>query len=607
MLCRVRLTCRSNADTTRQLLWSRRWCAIAQRRYASNADDHGVEKSTPIQSGDTSLARKDVPSRQSVLGTVTTNFPSRTTIERLLEAIASHDGHSQANVHSGESWKLSLLVTPSFAKHALDPSLPMKAWERIRGVNDEHSSLHAITAVVDRLPDVTGVEQGGKEGLSYYLTCEEQEGTILSDDMGAVTQRQVAHSDKPGTLNLIIPQGGASHYRTYTLQLPLAQTIFSTGKVSTMMHTHQNSITGLQSPTQTEWTSAAVRLPLDSADAMRTYIPLIPLTPARMVKHSVGNILRQISSCTISAKAAEMAESKPQPASTELEQAISKYFEAKDMLPETVGVWALIVPWKLARTGRLQSSASQLLHLNQQAITERWITGKDETQDVNVPSVVNAGIRKLMNEGARLCKVLSGGGGWGKKAGLLSLDPDTSYDDAGLEKTETEPESYIESNESNSTHDAGWETKSIEKEKARALGQFVEENDVVMFFLAPASLSDSHDSQNSVTDTNVDLDYVANAIQGTVFGTLSSSIDAMPASEKDHGEPEIVHTPNVFGMLSEGGMSLTISDPQQHNKTMSNGTFQTKFDVPYARFSIAKPTEEQLAKRTPKGKKNAVA
>lgn len=111
-------------------------------------------------------------------------------------------------------------------------------------------------------------------------------------------------------------------------------------------------------------------------------MPLTPLTKPRKIAEGMGNILRAIEGPEDGAG---------EGASLELESAVDKYLQS---LPEDADT-----PERVDVFARL--------------------TTQEPSPDVT---------ELLLYPGARMHRVLSGGGGWGSKAGLLSLDPQNERD-----------------------------------------------------------------------------------------------------------------------------------------------------------------------------------
>lgn len=207
---------------------------------------------------------------------------------------------------------------------------------------------------------------------------------------------------------------------TTSLTLPLANTVFQTGTESTHLHLPATKtavdieVSAKLSETEIEefahakedireaWeelgelmelvgkkagiapvvpvpeNSIEIKLSAEVAQPGRVYtqLPLRMLTPPRKVTAGMGNILRAIESVD--------GESKSTGASRELEKAFTDYTASlpADDTREKLDVFARLTATKPAPSSEL-----------------------------------------LLAPGARIHRVLSGGGGWGSKAGLLSLDP----------------------------------------------------------------------------------------------------------------------------------------------------------------------------------------
>lgn len=115
-------------------------------------------------------------------------------------------------------------------------------------------------------------------------------------------------------------------------------------------------------------------------ESTNSKVPLTPITRSRKVVSAVGNVISQLS--------ADEETEGALPASTELEKAIPAFIEDKGIQPgEQLRVFALITP------------------------KERGSSEPVSLED------------SLRERGSHLHRVTSGGGGWGKKAGLLSVDP----------------------------------------------------------------------------------------------------------------------------------------------------------------------------------------
>lgn len=569
MLPRALSTWRTRASTPSSGVRCRQWSLIVRRGYA---DDGSYD--TPSDWLDISRQAQDeglvVDKKPGVLlGSATTDNAQGTSIAQLLEQIKPQLCPKETDMPQKPAL-LALLLTPSFAQHALNGKAPVQVLQRLHPGEGTALTkpLDVVTAVVDRLPSPT--EPGaGREGLAYMF-LRNPEPLSIASQTGLNPSAQ-----KAGSLSFEVPTTTTRPWN-YTVQLPLAQTIFSTGLVSTLVHSRYSysATDGLVKGSERHLESQTLRLPLDAHyGVLALHTPLVPLTPFRVVRNLMGNIVRTLSSATAREDSSNKPSEKsdPQPASQELEYAVSSYFEAKHMAPEPVNVWALILPDPGAPWSRFKSeqhSQRTMRKITPEKIRGIWTGEKDQRGTLG--SLDSAALRFFRNGGGRLCRVLSGGGGWGKKAGLLSLDPDSVYSSRELRA------------------DQGWEfdfddesVGAAERQQKQALGEVVKEGESIMFFLAPKGFHRTETADQS-------MEFVRKADNAALFGVIPSTVDAIPGTLSEHTDgsstnsansPGISHHPGLFGALSETGMALTVS---REERVIS----QTKFDAPFSHVRI---------------------
>ncbi|KAK1820777.1 hypothetical protein LTR12_004803 [Friedmanniomyces endolithicus] len=510
------------------------------------------------------------------MGVVTTDDAQRTSITQLLNRIA-HQAHEPLPGPDTGPASLLLLLTPTYAQRALSGALSHLVLEalRIKGADALTKGLDVITAVVDRLPSDND-RMFGEEGMAYYFT--------RNAPSSPSTSRKAfnANAQKPGSITFELPFLPKRLWR-HEIQLPLAQTIFSTGKVSTLVHTrYKNEVSkGLVMDEQQHLEAQSVELPFRKTNcAVATDFPLVPLTPLRVVRNSMGNIIRALSSATTHDEMRDKATpSEPQPASQELEAVVTAYFKALGMPPEAVNVWALIIPTQTRSGLRSEGHISRRLRaIKPEAIPETW-TSEAALMDLCLDTL----ILRFFRSGGRLHRVLSGGGGWGKKAGLLSLDPDSKYSSRDLRA------------------DEGWEFDfdddsdgAVEKQQRQALGEIVMEGESVMFLLAPRETECFTQSRAKTWS------FLNRSELAAVFGAVPSTIDSVPEGRSnDPGSaadkpPRVHYRPNFFGALSEGGLALTItSNPGFENlKRRGQVDSQSKLDVPFSHIRVTEAADK---------------
>jgi hypothetical protein len=189
--------------------------------------------------------------------------------------------------------------------------------------------------------------------------------------------------------------------REMDVAVPVANTVFQNGRTSTMFASRWEG--GVLEPwrvaERVDVGKRVVRLPTEAGEEVGVSVPLVSITPLRPVQAALGNILKTL-----------LVDGEAVPASKELEANVPKLLESRSRmgLGEIQGplnVWALVVPARLGL--EWQFGALRRLH-----------------------------VQRLLEEGCRLHRVLSGGGGWGAKQGLLSLDPDSRFETTDEEDVE---------------------------------------------------------------------------------------------------------------------------------------------------------------------------
>ena len=511
-------------------------------------------------------------------GVITTSRPSDTSLDELVKDIEPLPSAKFSGNYENPT-QLVILLTPGLARYALDSNLSEALYQRFKMRRKPGVQVETTSAIVDRLPAERGNPEGS-EGMAYMLFRSPP--MAKPEDRTAFQQS----AQKPGSLTFRMPRWALRHNfpdRDYEFQLPLSQTVFTTGLVSTLIHrtfsvdTHRLRPSALKLLDEQRLESQTLQLPAVQQGIGTQYLnmPLVPLTPLRRIDYVMGNIIRKLSSQPAGVRTAPENEKIDQtkgsevgdtsfPASQELEKSVSKYFEALDLQPETVSVWALVVPPEPEYEGQMKVmtgvNVRNLIAADEQSIASAWHS-RTEAGISMAESTSNA-IRRLLPYGARLIRVLSGGGGWGKKAGLLSLDPDVQYSTRDLRQ------------------DQGWEfdfdgvddgtETATEAQKNKALGQIVKEGERIMFLIAPKA-EHVPDTQTHPKDTGWEI------LLDLTFGAIPSSIDLAPRNvASDTNGATIRHYPGRFGMLSEGGMAVTIN--------MKKRRFQSKLDVPYGTY-----------------------
>ncbi|KAK4239823.1 hypothetical protein C8A03DRAFT_13814 [Achaetomium macrosporum] len=315
--------------------------------------------------------------------------------------------------------------------------------------------------------------------------------------------------------------------------VPLANTVFSNGRPHTLFASRWGSeLSGFPRLVKnTQMTSQRIVLPAAgmgiSEDQPTSSVAshLVPVTSPRRIEAGLGNILRNI----------EISGS-PQPASQELEDVIPRLLEARrkaqsgdkgqDSPSGPIDVWALVIPAHYFEKSLPISNPVEL--------------GKYQCSDeVGLARAVANQVDMFLAGGCQLRKVLSGGGGWGLKKGLLSLDPQT--------RLTTDEHQNLESF-----------INSFKGETSA--GGIVTPGSYVQFFVEPA-LPPQDDAR--VTPS-------APRTLTIVFGT-----HARPIRPPLAGSDSVKAWPSLFGALSSEAMYIS------HRGGARDGhAIATKIDVP---------------------------
>jgi len=399
-----------------------------------------------------------------------------------------------------------------------------------------------LAAVVDRIPSEQTDQQpstviassesqirDGSEGVSFVVLDSASAAPDLWSVRAESKERETMTIQQRCTLSFAFPPTAtpaplissgeeiANPLVSRMLQLPVANTLFQNGKTSTLIAQRWRS----QQIGEDSLAISCIRdialsqQTLRMADAfsngssgleqsLRSY--LTPITPTRIITAAIGNIVRRIQVDETSAEG--------EPASEELEKAIASAIQGGQIPAQQAGVWALVRPWHHRANGNPQDVGA---------------TTEDE------------GIEEAVMKGCRLHKVLSGGGGWGEKQGLLALDPDSDYS------------TNLESHEALLNVDTDVDSKELQ-----GLGEIVKPGDTVKFFV-----------YNSSSYVGSSLEKASKCIaQGATpafsmsLGSLPSTMDAMPELSQEETEMATQDSCTImhdnFGMLSEQGMSLQV-------------------------------------------------
>ncbi|KAJ4308438.1 hypothetical protein N0V94_009356 [Neodidymelliopsis sp. IMI 364377] len=515
-----------------------------------------------------------------------------------------------------------ILVTPSFASWLLDDSLFLdKALAKLyknmaashKNTNPPQPLVRAICAVVDKLPAARPLQIGpaisnhftarsltppvneaGFEGIAYLtLPAKAEAATSLtmSDDTACIDFTAHTHTSRKGMYS-------------HRVRVPLANTVFQTGEPSTMINSTWEwspDLGALKSTTRKHLKAAIINLstPAPSPqrllkspntkvrdlpqDASALSIPLVPLTLPRQVDGHMGNIIRGL----IGPDGNKMT------ASTELEKVVPQYFTARGEPAQATSAWALVV--RESDVGDANKRTMQILHQSWPgSYTESNVQDTEDHWQAlwqKHPPAWNKDVQRALAAGGRLHKVLSGGGGWGKKAGLLSLDPVP----VGALVKQT--------------------AKDVEEDTFDSVGEFstalkpvVQDGDSIQFFISPTV--PQGDNVSTFEQLKVLEGFTKQHVWSWEFGVVPSTVDSIPGGSWQHtaaASEDIVAFRGSFGALTEGGLTLMRGLKEDRTTARHENLGTTTIDVPFSRWSAVRMFAKAKAKNSSKSKNGAKA
>ena len=342
----------------------------------------------------------------------------------------------------------------------------------------------------------------GSEGISVLIADSQQTAPDLWSERRSDNYEKNSGDGVPSFLSFQfsskdvsdVSQNPQRPESVYVIDLPLANTIFHNGKTSTMVaqrwsfnsKSEQSSDLVCKKHALLQQQNLFISRNERGSDQSINIPPFCKLTAPRMISESMGNIIRRLR--------VSHDLSGTMPASEELEKSLAAW--PPDQV-NTHEVWARLTP------------------------RERW-SGFPQIPDN--PSEVE--------RGSRLHKVLSGGGGWGNKHGLISLDP------------------CLKSRGS-SVQDMFGKNEVIERENYDVLGEIARPGDSIQFY----AFERSSPPQSIVPPKAMKI----SAPHTIVIGNTALQQDAVPGTNAaESSVPGCLTVCGHFGALSESGIILDI-------------------------------------------------
>lgn len=236
-----------------------------------------------------------------------------------------------------------ILASPRHASWLNDKSFMAELVSALESPRAGSSSFHVLAAVVDGLsPRAPSREL--QEGLSIHLGSRRTLLPGLWDEAspgeGQPTLPQRAQPEESSSLSILLPRHISAKDARISLTLPLANTLFQTGRRSTLLASEWTHGRTFELARIAEKHSQVVDLPSSIFfDKVNVRAPLVPITQPRKVLEGLGNILAKVE-----------IDGEPSPASKELQINIPRLLDARRSLLQSeattgrVGVWAVVYP-----------------------------------------------------------------------------------------------------------------------------------------------------------------------------------------------------------------------------------------------------------------------
>lgn len=486
-----------------------------------------------------------------------TKFDGTKILESLPRLPGDHHLHLNSALFLVTS-SLANLFEPGSAFHA-------SAINHIFGRLSSRIEPQSLVAVVDAIPDLRNRSDQeslifGCEGISVCISQRFNAASLGDRDQDVPL---ISFHHRKST--------NRGSIRETSYMAPLANTLFVNGLQNTMIQ--QDWIRDIQGTwvenpgsMRTHLKQVDIKVNHGAQDMYSTIMhnKLEQLTEPAIVKSSMGNIVSGLENSVGAAFSA----------SAELEKIVPQFLKARTEAGQRgeLRIFALVYPPIPSATGG--------------GDTNNFIADNDSKDKTGRTWLDKRNLHNILKNKGRLYRVTSGGGGWGKKAGLLSLEPMVDV----RRRTESE---Y-------SMPDFIFSDDGVEMPKSK---QLIPRGSLIQFlatFLDPEESRQTVDvAESDLMDPktigprgwNSDAWYNGGLMQILCIGTSAlpdvSEYGVQMASQPDHKDAEwqnhktsnVIFLPNRFGLLSVAPMGISTSFPAPSATTDKFG-FGTDLESP---------------------------
>ena len=428
------------------------------------------------------------------------------------------------------------------------------AAEGTADVVQQECSVQVNVMVVDRIPFSNG-NGPGAPGISFAAGfAPPLENVDLETQVGPQPSSIVPQ------LNVRLHLSKKDIDRNPKIVLSPASTLFTNGRETTMFAEHWKAQTDANNHLKFQRVSARRHLTRMTftqrlvKSSMR--LSLERLTAPRTISRCMGNVLSKL----VNENGLE-----PTSASQELEEKVAANMKDRGYFNAAPPIFALVIP-------RSPGKGKDTIP----AVVVRNLLGQkrpDGTKALDQRKGDKSDLKLALSKGAHLHRVTSGGGGWGLKQGLLSLDPArTLHDDLGHSQKLKGEESMVS--------DQGPLSQPV-----------VRPGDRVAFYVSYASrLAKQAKPDKHVHTEGWSADYWSQEINTRMFwGVIpEEDVAANGGLGLPHPRSGVISVPHHFGMLSIKGMAIESWGPGSTLQTPPSSSSSSS--SPLSSTSIPKST-----------------
>lgn len=445
---------------------------------------------------------------------------------------------------------------------------------------EDHRKIVSRVAVVDRLP-FPGGNSSGCPGITLAVTAGHELPPTASQPL-VESERHLPYI----TVETPFPNNNDDEQKSLSILLRPANTLFVNGLQATMFA--DEWVLNRETTSRSKISRKGPRQRLNRlswahvAQSASFTVPLQKLTEPREIAMCMGNVISKL----VGEQNSELFS-----ASLELEQKVSSFMRSKSTTDGRLAVFALIAPKTRLSIQSMQRPVipTEFLGCHNLADTDHAITEEERTRDF---------IRLAISEGAHLHRVTSGGGGWGKKKGLLSLEPAMDF---GSEDSDSHALEILEDFEGTLEQDRPvW---------SQHQPQIARPGDLIQFYgIFTSKEGEEALIRKESTKTALKVpssfswhpeEWIRGEVSTTIWGVIPPQ-DSSDASTFSTLGNNLITIPHQFGMLSESGMALQRLDgkvekqaPGGSRVTARTTTSITRIDVPHAVLTYSGLTGSQ--------------